>query len=485
MNEMRHSSKERPYDVVIAGAGPAGTVAARNLAEYGYRVLICDMRPRDHIGGNPAVFDGVREEDWQRADVAPAKGKERGWVGETNAFYSPDRKSVKLIPMGEKWYSTNRRLLGQRLLGEAETAGALFAPRQRAIGLIVEDGEVQGLKLRPKGAANKKKGEEQKSGARTEGMETVYGRVVVDATGYARGARRGTRLQRSLPAGNELVTDLSLHDTCLVYREMRTGLETPLTLQETYFEAHGNLSWAEPYPFPYPRTDRSVMITAVTLDGTDPRTQLAALIEEYPAYAGERVIATQYGEIPFGRCVHSFASDRFVAVGDAAYQLNPINGCGIGAAMYAASLAATAIHEALFPADERGATKERLWPYTVKYQRTLGARFAALDGFRRFATVLSAAETDLLFHADIINAERINSSHARGKMALPPPTELFAIAPRLVGHTDLALKLAFAQNLIFRYRDHYRRFPYRPSELSRWLDELAALDARYQRLLDR
>jgi flavin-dependent dehydrogenase len=32
----------KPYDVIIAGAGPAGTSAGRMLAESGARVLILD-----------------------------------------------------------------------------------------------------------------------------------------------------------------------------------------------------------------------------------------------------------------------------------------------------------------------------------------------------------------------------------------------------------------------------------------------------------
>ena len=41
------------YDSIIAGAGFAGAVAARVLAEAGRRVLVLEQRP--HVGGN--TFD--------------------------------------------------------------------------------------------------------------------------------------------------------------------------------------------------------------------------------------------------------------------------------------------------------------------------------------------------------------------------------------------------------------------------------------------
>jgi geranylgeranyl reductase family protein len=49
------------FDVIVAGAGPAGSVAARRLAEVGRRVLLCDRAafPRDKTCGDGLIADAL------------------------------------------------------------------------------------------------------------------------------------------------------------------------------------------------------------------------------------------------------------------------------------------------------------------------------------------------------------------------------------------------------------------------------------------
>src|SRR5262245_9935801 len=55
------SISERPWDVVVAGAGPAGSTAARLLAESGHHVLLLDRRPfpREKVCGDALIPDAL------------------------------------------------------------------------------------------------------------------------------------------------------------------------------------------------------------------------------------------------------------------------------------------------------------------------------------------------------------------------------------------------------------------------------------------
>ena len=57
--------REKMFDSVIIGAGVAGCVAARELAEAGKKVLVLEQR--DHIGGN--CYDEKDEHGIDRKSV--------------------------------------------------------------------------------------------------------------------------------------------------------------------------------------------------------------------------------------------------------------------------------------------------------------------------------------------------------------------------------------------------------------------------------
>lgn len=84
------------YDVIIAGAGYAGSTAARVLAENGKKVLI--LEKRDHIGGN--AYDYIDENQVRRHEYGP------------HLFHTSSKKAVEFLSRFTDWYPYEHRVLG-------------------------------------------------------------------------------------------------------------------------------------------------------------------------------------------------------------------------------------------------------------------------------------------------------------------------------------------------------------------------------------
>ncbi|MCR5228512.1 MAG: UDP-galactopyranose mutase [Solobacterium sp.] len=86
----------RDYDAVIAGAGFAGAVSARKLAEAGKKVLI--LEKRNHIGGN--AYDYCDENHVLRHEYGP------------HIFHTNSEKAVAFLSRFTDWFDYEHRVLG-------------------------------------------------------------------------------------------------------------------------------------------------------------------------------------------------------------------------------------------------------------------------------------------------------------------------------------------------------------------------------------
>ncbi|MBR2990350.1 MAG: UDP-galactopyranose mutase [Solobacterium sp.] len=84
------------YDVIIAGAGYAGAVSARCLAEAGKQVLV--LEKRDHIGGN--AYDAYDDNGVRRHVYGP------------HLFHTNNGNVVDFLSRFTDWYPYEHRVLG-------------------------------------------------------------------------------------------------------------------------------------------------------------------------------------------------------------------------------------------------------------------------------------------------------------------------------------------------------------------------------------
>ncbi len=157
---------EQKYDIIVVGAGPAGSAAAYVLAKNGFKVLVLE---RGRTVGSKEVFGGKVYAPPLR-DVWPELDKEapiHRWVTkERLSFVAGDRvATIEYSTPDTVGFTTFLPELASWMASKAEEAGALVIDEIRVDEIIVDDGNVVGVR---------------------SGVDKIYADVVVDAEGVNR-----------------------------------------------------------------------------------------------------------------------------------------------------------------------------------------------------------------------------------------------------------------------------------------------------------
>jgi digeranylgeranylglycerophospholipid reductase len=307
------------YDVVVAGAGPAGAQCARDLAQRNYDVLVLEAEPED---GFP------RQSNKSTAGT---------FASMTGAFGIPDdvvmqyTDEVVLESPNEHFVQTQPGAVlefaefKQWLVAEGREHGAEYRFDARVNNPIMEDGDIVGVQY--------------------DGDEEVYADIVVDATGPA------------APLAKKLgVCDLQRqHQAVGIEWEMEgvdvehpdfADLSNAMMLRLDHDVVPGGYSWIfhtgedtakvglcyiqhERYQ-QYGDTSRSIDEHLEAWLDEDPRFENAERIADKQQHRGSAHI-----QMP-----DSFSTDNFMAIGDTVPTIDPLWGEGIHKGMESARAAA-------------------------------------------------------------------------------------------------------------------------------------------------
>jgi digeranylgeranylglycerophospholipid reductase len=359
------------YDAIVVGAGTAGCLAAKTIAEKGLKVCLLEKKPREEIG-EKICGDALGEHHLKFLGLEKPTGGELEAKIDGIKIYSPDENTVFTIAdVDFIGYLLNRRLFGQWLLKKAIDKGALLQDNMNFRSPIIEKNAVVGVT-----AKNMKTGK----------VSEFRSKVVVDASGYF------GMVRKQLPVDLGIDRDIANQDVEACYREIRQLKQE--TENTRFCEIYLNQK-ASPggYIWIFPKGGARVNVgLGICMRGNypNPKQQLYSTAFKKPIFEDSLVLTAGSWFDPVRRPLDNMVSNGVMLVGDAASLVNPIHGGGIGPSMLSGYFAGQQISEALSKGEP---TKDALWGYNKKYIDTYGKKQGTLDIFKMF--LLSCSDEDL------------------------------------------------------------------------------------------
>ena len=359
------------YDVIVVGAGTAGCLAAKTVAEQGLKVCLVEKKKREEIG-EKICGDALGEHHLKFLGLEKPTGGELEAKIDGIKIYSPDENTVFTIADKDFiGYLLNRRLFGQWLLKKATDKGAMLQDNMNFRSPIIEKSAVVGVI-----AKNMVTGE----------VAEMRSKVVIDASGYF------GMVRKQLPAEMGIDREIANQDVEACYREIRQLKQE--TENTRFCEIYLNQK-ASPggYIWIFPKGGARVNVglgICMRNNYPNPKQQLYETAFKKSIFEGSLVLTGGSWFDPVRRPLDNMVSNGVMLVGDAASLVNPIHGGGIGPSMLSGYLAGQQIVEALSKGEP---TKEALWGYNKKYIETYGKKQGTLDIFKMF--LLSCSDEDL------------------------------------------------------------------------------------------
>lgn len=326
------------YDVVVVGAGPAGSTTARHAARGGARVLLLE---KDREVGVPVrCAEGVGAKGLSRTlELVDPK-----WIAATITgfrLFAPNGTAVE-ARWGDCGYCLDRRIFDYELANLAAKEGAEVVTKAYVHDLIKnDDGRVVGVQIRHMGVSH-----------------AVHASIVVGADGVE------TRVGRW--AGLNTFTKMRDMESCAQFTI--ADIDVDQSTCDFYFsneKVPGGYIWI------FPKGNRTANVgIGISGDYSGRRSALSFLkdfVDKY--FPGKPILSTLCGGVPCALTRKRITSDGLMLVGDAAHQVNPISGGGIVSGMYAGMLAGTIAAQAI---RERNVSAGRLSEYDRAWGQSIG-----------------------------------------------------------------------------------------------------------------
>ena len=338
---------EESYDIIIVGAGTAGTYLGWLLSKQGYSVVIIDRDLRKNVGQRLELIHFETEQLKESGIPIPNKAPVLVTQIEEATLISPDTN----VSIRYRDFQTVVRLpfLLQQIFVLAESAGVKFNFACNFVETIFEKNRIAGIK------------------AIKENREIIYkSNIVVDASGTT------AVIRTSLPPNYGIET-------------WKLGSNDVMFVPIRYFK------WKHPdQPHPYPMINSVSDIAFLNpsfskeqgvfgvgqLGSFEKANNILDSFIERMKWPPFEIIKKEQGRTPYRRPPFSLVSDNFICIGDAAAITQPFSGHGVIATWYLCRIIPKILQKN--PKGEESFKKTDLWEINVQYFTTQGADYAFL-----------------------------------------------------------------------------------------------------------
>ena len=351
-------------DVLVIGAGPAGSSTAKHAALNGAKVILMDKK--SEIGSPKRCAEGVSKEGLKKLGIEPNSR----WVTKELSgvrLISPNGTDVWMkedqVKLPEAGYILERKVFDKFMAMDAARAGATIMIKTLARGMRKDyDGYIVSCE------------------SMGEDFE-IKAKIVVGADGPESRVGRWGGLKTAVKPKNM--------ESGIQFEMVGLEMEDPDVI-EFYFGsvAPGGYAWIFPKGDDIANVGLGIVSTVTDKSAYE---HLLEFVKNCPATQNAQPVELNVGGDPVGGMIKNLVKDNLMIVGDAAGHVNPLTGGGIitalEAGMYAGEVAAAAVKEDNF-------SEKRLKEYQEICKKEIGDSFDKYLKTKDYLLSLSDSDLD-------------------------------------------------------------------------------------------
>lgn len=356
-------------DVLVIGAGPAGSSTAKYAAQNGAKVILMDKK--SEIGAPKRCAEGVSKEGLKKLGIEPSSR----WVTKELSgvrLVSPNGTDVWLnddqVKLPEAGYILERKVFDKFMAMDAARAGATIMIKTLARGMR-KDNNGYIVSCENMG----------------EDFE-IKAKIVVGADGPESRVGRWGGLKTVIKPKNM--------ESGIQFEMAGVEMEDPDCI-EFYFGsvAPGGYAWIFPKGGDIANVGLGIVNTVTDKSAYQ---HLLEFVENCPATQNAQAVELNIGGDPVGGMLKELVEDNVMIVGDAAGHVNPLTGGGIITALEAGKYAGEVAAEAIKEGD---CSKKRLKEYEKICKKEIGDSFNKYFKTKEYMLSLSDEELDSIAEA--------------------------------------------------------------------------------------